>query len=267
MNLPTSAAVDLWPRCRPATLRHQHRLASARLHLISSSSARCQATRKRHQVRLLSIHASACRQGRKPPGHGEQTARLHRLQEAIEHASHVLSAVGPDHGLHPSQHAASFEDLPFYEAVKKGAQIFGCHPYICQKIYRDAPGASGGSGSRNFRQVPSTTWVLGPARRSPVSATGWAFSWRYPNTDCRQGQPRNLSGTSPRRMRCGASCSEVSSAVRARASLETRRWVVRDLRGGTGGAQNGAVAVPLSASLVEMLHRLRRIQDRELDRR
>ena len=32
---------------------------------------------------------------------------------------------------------ASFEDLPFTEAVKRAARVFGCHPYLTEDRYRD----------------------------------------------------------------------------------------------------------------------------------
>src|SRR3984885_11694725 len=72
------------------------------------------------------------------PRPGDRLARLHRLQEVVRHASHVLPAQGPITVFihHNTLHA--FEDLPFYEAVKKGAQIFGCQPYLSEDRYRDA---------------------------------------------------------------------------------------------------------------------------------
>ena len=49
--------------------------------------------------------------------------------------------------------------------------------------------------------------------------------------------------------------SEVSSAVRARLIAETRRWVIRDLRGGNGGGRSGPGEGPASGSLAELLSR------------
>src|SRR5271155_1838303 len=69
---------------------------------------------------------------------GDQATRLSRLKEVIGHASHVLPAQGPITVFihHNTLHA--FEDMPFHEAVKKGAQVFGCHPYLSEDKYRDA---------------------------------------------------------------------------------------------------------------------------------
>src|SRR5947209_8618988 len=72
-----------------------------------------------------------------PPGPGDREARLHRLNEVIEHASHLLPAQGPITVFihHNTLHA--FEELPFHEAVKQGAHIFGCHPYLSEDRYRE----------------------------------------------------------------------------------------------------------------------------------
>src|SRR5438105_8741150 len=65
---------------------------------------------------------------------GEQA----RLKAIIDHAAHLLPAQGPITVFihHNTLHA--FEDLPFDEAVKKGARIFGCQPYMSEDQYRDA---------------------------------------------------------------------------------------------------------------------------------
>ena len=62
--------------------------------------------------------------------------RPHALREIIEHAAHVLPAQGPITVFihHNTLHA--FEDLPFHEALKKGAQIFGCQTYLSEDRYR-----------------------------------------------------------------------------------------------------------------------------------
>ncbi len=67
----------------------------------------------------------------------DRSARLPRLKATIEHASHLLPAQGPITVFihHNTLHA--FEDLPFHEAVKRGAQVFGCHPYLSEDRYRE----------------------------------------------------------------------------------------------------------------------------------
>src|SRR5271170_3860195 len=69
--------------------------------------------------------------------HESRIAQLAHLEAVIEHASHVLPAQGPITVFihHNTLHA--FEDLPFDEAVKKGAHVFGCQPYRTEDLYRE----------------------------------------------------------------------------------------------------------------------------------
>src|SRR5579864_2851767 len=76
----------------------------------------------------------------KPPleAAADRRTTLDRLRASIEHASHFLPAQGPITVFihHNTLHA--FEHLPFGEAVKQAAQLFGCHPYLWEDEYRDA---------------------------------------------------------------------------------------------------------------------------------
>ena len=188
-------------------------------------------------------------------GRGDQAARSHRLEEVIGHAAHVLPAQGPITVFihHNTLHA--FEDLPFHEAVKKGAQVFGCHPYLSEDRYREALAradpvfrASGGARARPGRARRGAD----PLFRHPARTLRLAML-QYP---LRTGPTEELvwyvaEANALRRVR-----SEVSSAVRARLIAETRRWVMRDLRGGNGGRQTGAGRVTrVSGSLAELLDR------------
>src|SRR5438105_9807030 len=64
---------------------------------------------------------------------GEQA----RLKAIIDHAAHLLPAQGPIPVFihHNTLHA--FEDLPFADAVKKAATVFGCQPYLSKARYRE----------------------------------------------------------------------------------------------------------------------------------
>jgi uncharacterized protein YbcC (UPF0753/DUF2309 family) len=59
-----------------------------------------------------------------------------RLEHLIEHAAQLLPTQGPITAFvtHNTLHA--FEDLPFEEAVIKGAEMFGCRPYLLEERYR-----------------------------------------------------------------------------------------------------------------------------------
>jgi uncharacterized protein YbcC (UPF0753/DUF2309 family) len=64
-------------------------------------------------------------------------AALRRLEEVVEHAAHLLPAQGPIRVFIHHNPLHGFEDLPFDEAVQKGARIFGCQPYLPELRYRD----------------------------------------------------------------------------------------------------------------------------------
>ncbi len=73
-----------------------------------------------------------------PPGcDRSENMDLDSIQRAIDHATHLLPAQGPITAFvhHNTLHA--FEDLDFDAAVRKGSRLFGCHPYLSEKHYRD----------------------------------------------------------------------------------------------------------------------------------
>ncbi len=60
-----------------------------------------------------------------------------QIDHAVKHAAHLLPSQGPITAFvhHNTLHA--LEDLKFGEAVKKGAKLFGCHPYLTEAQYRE----------------------------------------------------------------------------------------------------------------------------------
>ncbi|HVT29917.1 MAG TPA: putative inorganic carbon transporter subunit DabA, partial [Lacipirellulaceae bacterium] len=60
---------------------------------------------------------------------------LDELRRAIERAAHLLPAQGPITAFvhHNTLHA--LEHLPFEEAVIKGGETFGCHPFLPEHRY------------------------------------------------------------------------------------------------------------------------------------
>ncbi|HTU22697.1 MAG TPA: DUF2309 domain-containing protein [Gemmataceae bacterium] len=165
---------------------------------------------------------------RTPSQASESPSRL-RLQEAIEHAAHLLPSQGPITVFihHNTLHA--LEDLPFEDAVKKGAEVFGCQPYLSEDRYRqellrgrirfgdlwevlreDLRDA----GEEKVVDLCSRlnlrlAMLQYPLRTGPTEELIWFVA----ETDAL------------RRFRSG-----VSSAVREQMIAETRHWVLRDLR-------------------------------------
>ncbi len=67
----------------------------------------------------------------------DPSAEAETIGRVVFHAAHLLPAQGPITAFvhHNTLHA--FEDLEFDEAVRKGAKLFGCHPYLPEKQYRE----------------------------------------------------------------------------------------------------------------------------------
>ena len=174
---------------------------------------------------------------------------LRVLRHAIEHAAHLLPAQGPITVFihHNTLHA--FEDLPFDEAVEKGGQRLRV-PAVPDRgpLPRGAePGPdpvrrpAGGARARTSAAGPDEPVAA-------ASARGSTCGWRCSSTRSGPGRPRSCvwfvaETDALRRVR-----PEASAAVRGRLIAETRRWVMRDLRGGdaTGDGERPAARPPAS---------------------
>jgi uncharacterized protein len=193
-----------------------------------------------------------------PAESGDRAYDSHHLREVIEHASHLLPAQGPITVFvhHNTLHA--FEDLPFNEAVKRGAHIFGCHPYMTEDRYRDELLR----GRIRFSELQEVLVEdLGERAGETILGIGTRLELRlamlqYP---LRTGPAEELvwyvaEADALRRVR-----REASSATRARLIAETRRWVMRDLRGSydpsANGSNKGVAISHVPVSLVELLDR------------
>ena len=156
-----------------------------------------------------------------------------RLAHAIDHAAHLLPAQGPITVFihHNTLHA--FEDRPFEEAVVRGAEAFGCQPYLAEERFR----AELGRGRIRFDGLKAVLRDdLGPRADEPVAGL-------CSRMDLRLAMLQHPVGTAPqaeldyylaetdalRQVR-----PDVSAAARGRLVAEARRWAMRDLRGRTG---------------------------------
>ncbi len=183
---------------------------------------------------------------------GEAGVDLGELAAVIDHCAHLLPQQGPITVFihHNTLHA--LEDLPFHEALRKGAQVFGCQPYLSEDRYRDELRR----GRIRFSELQEVLEEdLGDRAREPVPGFGGRIELRlamlqYP---LRIGPTDELvwyvaEQDALRRVR-----PEVSSAIRARLIAETRRWVMRDLRGGHEPHANGTAARPGDRRVPESL--------------
>src|SRR5579883_1203981 len=61
---------------------------------------------------------------------------LVKLEELIEYSARLLPAEGPVAAFVFQNPLHAFEYLPFDEGVQRGAQLFGCQPYLSEDRYR-----------------------------------------------------------------------------------------------------------------------------------
>jgi len=158
------------------------------------------------------------------------------LRHAIDHAAHLLPAQGPISVFihHNTLHA--FENRPFEQAVVDGGAVFGCQPYLRIERYREAlrkgrirfadlravirddlgDRAAGTIAGLASRLQVRLAMLQNPIRSGPANELQWFVA----ETDAL------------RRVR-----PELSAGKRGKLIGETRRWVMRDLRGATGSTR------------------------------
>lgn len=191
-----------------------------------------------------------------PRSSGKESHQL-RLKHAIKHAAHLLPAQGPITVFihHNTLHA--FEDLPFAEAVEKAAGVFGCQPYLTESRFREELAR----GRIRFAELDSVLREdLGPLADETILDLTTRLQLRramlqYP---LRFGPTEELlwfvaETDALRRVR-----EEVAAEVRGRLIAETRRWVMRDLRGRYESGQVGESAgSKFSPGLLKLVRRSR----------
>jgi uncharacterized protein YbcC (UPF0753/DUF2309 family) len=175
------------------------------------------------------------------------------LTEVIERAAHLLPAQGPITVFIHHNTLHGYEDLPFHVGVKRAASLFGCQPYLTEERYREELRV----GRIRFEKLKRVlAQDLGDRATDELPLFGTRLELRlamlqYP---LQTGPTPELiwfvaEVNALRRVRAAA-----SFAVRSRLIAETRRWVVRDLRGIIEHGRNGASAHGNEA-LIELLKR------------
>jgi uncharacterized protein YbcC (UPF0753/DUF2309 family) len=191
--------------------------------------------------------------------HAPSDPRLAHLKEVIEHAAHLLPAQGPITVFihHNTLHA--FEHLPFAQAVEKGSRVFGCQPYLTEDRYREALHR----GRIRFDELRAVVREdLGDRADELVACFGSRLDLRRAmlKFPLQTGPTEELLWFVAERDALRRVRSEVSSVVRGRLIAETRRWVMRDLRGGNeaigSGRKNGKHPRQLPAELDELFDRI-----------
>jgi uncharacterized protein YbcC (UPF0753/DUF2309 family) len=169
---------------------------------------------------------------------GDLASGIAHLRRAIEHAAHLLPAQGPIRVFihHNTLHA--FEDLPFHEAVCRGAEVFGCHPYLPEEQYRQHL-TRGRIRTADLEAVLRET--LGDRADEPLFRLGTRRSLRlamlqYPVRTAPAAELRWFVAETDALTRFRA---EAAPALRESMRNETRHWIMRDWRDGREHAARG----------------------------
>ncbi len=162
---------------------------------------------------------------------------LTRLREIIDHAAHLLPAQGPITVFVHHNTLHSFEDLPFDEAVQKGARTFGCQPYLTKDRYRQEL-SRGRIRFAELRDVLAEDLGDQASEKVPGGYTRLELRLAMLQYPVRYGPTQELVWFVAEKDALTRVREEASSAVRQRLIAETRRWVMRDLRGGDESVPN-----------------------------
>ncbi|MBL8799561.1 MAG: DUF2309 domain-containing protein [Planctomycetia bacterium] len=170
--------------------------------------------------------------------HGEEGAWLSRLRDAIDHGAHLLPAQGPIPVFihHNTLHA--FEDLPFTQAVEEAARRYGCQPYLAEERYREELER----GRIRFAGLEAMLRDdLGDAadERLPPRCTRFELRLAMLQHPVRFGPTEELLWFVAETDALRHVRPATPPATRLRLIAETRRWVMRDLRGGHEAGHNG----------------------------
>ncbi len=151
------------------------------------------------------------------------------LKRLVERAAALLPSQGPITAFVFLNTLQALEDTPFDEGVQRGAQLFGCQPYLTEDIFRDKlaqdrihlddlalalrrdlkEDADVVIGSVVTRHQLRLAMLQYPLRTGPTEELQWFVAETDALTKLR---------------------AEAPTAVHDRFLIETKRWVMRDLR-------------------------------------
>lgn len=173
------------------------------------------------------VHEDRVSTGRRAP--------LDRLRHDIEHAAELLPAQGPINVFihHNTLHA--FEHLPFHQAVRDGARLLGCQPYLTKQQYRQIM-ERGRFTVDDVRAVLAEH--LGPAADETIAGLSTRFELQMAMLEhpLRLGTDEELRWVVAVSEGLHRFRSDVPAAVRDRTIQETRHWIMRDVLGAGSAA-------------------------------
>jgi uncharacterized protein YbcC (UPF0753/DUF2309 family) len=169
-------------------------------------------------------------------GEGRQPGALGAI---IDHAAHLLPSQGPITVFvhHNTLHA--FEDLRFDEAVRRGAAIFGCQPYLPEASYRQEV-ARGRIGPEDLAEALLEDLGEDADRLLGFMGTRYHLRLAMIEHPLRLGTDQELRWLVAETDALDRFRGEAPADARRRLVERTRRWITRDhLGAGPGTAEPG----------------------------
>lgn len=159
------------------------------------------------------------------------------LGPLIEHAAHLLPSQGPITVFVHHNPLHAFEDLPFDEAVKKGATTYGCHPYLPEDAYRREV-ARGRISPEDLAAVLIED--LGEDADFLIGFMGTRYHLRLAMLEhpLRLGPDAELRWLIAEADALERFRSEASRETRQRVINQTRHWILRDYLDGRARAEH-----------------------------
>lgn len=161
------------------------------------------------------------------------------IKRAISHAAHLLPSQGPITAFvhHNTLHA--LEDLDFDAAVRKGAKLFGCEPYLPEADYRQCV-VSGRIRPDDIDAVLHR--YLGDRSDELLGFLGTRFSLYRAilNRDLHDGPSVSVAWVIGDTNALKVFREDADPSVRDRFLTTTKRWVMQDLRTPDSSSSIGA---------------------------
>ena len=176
------------------------------------------------------------------------------IVESITNAAHLLPSQGPITAFvhHNTLHA--FEDLDFDSAVRKGATIFRCRPYLPEKQYRDFAL----SGRIRPEDIDAVLWEqLGDRADDLLGFLGTRFSLYRAilNHVLHDGPAVDIRWVIGDTNALNQFRDDAPDEIKHQLIDSTRQWVMRDLRKSNGN-QCSTASDQINSELLEKINAL-----------
>ena len=170
----------------------------------------------------------------------------------MEHAASLLPSQGPITAFVFLNTLQALENTPFDEGVQKGARLFGCEPYLTEQVYREKLAQDRihlddlALALRRDLKDQADHVIAGLSTRHQIRLAMLQYNLRTAPTEELQWFVAETDALKQLR-------SDAPSSVRERFLIDTKHWVMRDLRVRLNGKGRGRDNRPKQPLPVEEL--------------